>query len=69
MSEEFLFFNYLVEMYASYKQKSAGEVLRSWEKHGLTQKIYDSYIYYHAEAIENAFKDIDSLMATGEHAW
>lgn len=35
----------------------------------ITQKIYDSYWEYHTERIENAFEDIDSLIATGKHAW
>ena len=69
MSDEFLFFNYLIELYASYKNKSVGDVLRIWEKNNITQKIYDSYPFYHTEAIENAFDDIDSLLETGEHAW
>ncbi len=69
MSEEFLFFNYLLEKYASYKKKTATEILREWDKKGITQKIYDCYWDYHSERIENAFEDIDSLMTTGKHAW
>lgn len=69
MSEEFLFLNYLLEMYATYKNKTVGDVLREWDKHGITQEIYDGYWGYHTERIENAFDDIDHLLATGEHAW
>lgn len=69
MSEEFLFLNYLLEKYATYKGMSAGEVLKQWDDCGITQDIYDDYWIYHTERIENAFEDIDSLIATGEHAW
>jgi hypothetical protein len=31
--------------------------------------IYDGYWGYHTEAIENAYEDIDSLVATGKRAW
>ena len=30
---------------------------------------HDMYEMYHSETIENAFRDIDSLIATGEPAW
>ena len=45
MSDEFMFFNYLVEMYASYKNKTAGEVLREWTEHNIAEKIFNSYLY------------------------
>ena len=57
MSDEFLFMNYLLEKYATYRGMTAGEVLKEWDSHGITQKI------------ENAFIDIDSLLASGKHAW
>lgn len=69
MSEEMSFFMYLVEFYAAYKNKSSGDVLKEWDEHGITEKIYDCYWGYHTEAIENAYKDIDSLLETGKHAW
>ena len=47
----------------------AGEVLREWDEHGVTDAIFDNYFLYHQEALENAFADIDSLVATGRHAW
>ena len=31
--------------------------------------IFNMYEMYHSESIENAFKDIDSLIMTGKPAW
>lgn len=62
MSEEFLFMNYLLEMYATYRGITAGEALREWDRCGITQQIYDNYWIYHTERIENAYDDIDSLI-------
>ncbi len=69
MSDEMDFFIYLLESYADYKGKTAREVLGEWDAHGITQAVYDGYWGYHTEAIENAYEDIDSLIATGTHAW
>lgn len=69
MTEEMKFFMYLLEYYASYKNRKTREVLNEWENRGITQKIYDNYWNYHTEAIENAYMDIDSLIETGKSAW
>lgn len=69
MSEEMQFFMYLLEYYAAYKDAKTGNVLKEWDKCGITQIIYDNYWIYHTERIENAFMDIDSLISTGKHAW
>lgn len=69
MSEKMKFFLFLIERYAQHKEKPTGEVLKEWDAHGITQKIFDGYWEYHTERIENAFEDIDSLLATGSHAW
>ena len=69
LSKEMKFFIYLLENYACDKKRSTGEVLKEWDKKGLTQKIYDGYFQYHQERLENAYADIDSLVATGKHAW
>jgi len=68
MTEELKFFIFLIENYAYDKNLSTGEVLREWDAKGITQEIYDGYWQYHQEAIQNAYADIDSLMATGKHA-
>lgn len=69
MTDEMQFFMYLLEYYASYKNKKTADVLKDWDICGITQEIYDNYWGYHTERIENAFADIDSLVATGRHAW
>ena len=66
--EEMFFFTYLLEYYAQAKGRDAGDVLREWDAKGVTQEIYDGYWQYHQEALENAYADIDSLVATGRHA-
>ena len=68
MNEEMRFFVYLLEYYAYAKGRTAGDVLQEWDAHGITQEIYDGYFQYHQERIENAYEDIDSLVATGRHA-
>lgn len=69
MSAELNFFLFLIERYAQHKGKSTGDVLKEWDAHDITQRVYDSYLEYHTERIENAFADIDSLLAIGQHAW
>ena len=68
MNNEMKFFIYLLEYYAYHKNRRAGDVLREWNEHGITEEIYDGYFQYHQERMENAVEDIDSLVATGEHA-
>lgn len=67
MSEEMKFFVYLLECYACHKKRPTGEILKEWDEHGITQEIYDSYLEYHTERIENAYDDIDSLLIVGKH--
>lgn len=63
MSKEAEFFIYLLERYAEYKNRSAADVLSEWERLELTQFIYDMYELYHIERLQNAFDDIDLLVA------
>lgn len=69
MSEEMKFFMYLLEYYADYKGMKSRDVLRIWDEKNLTNKIFENYWMYHTERIENAYMDIDSLIATGHSAW
>ncbi|MBQ2905189.1 MAG: DUF3791 domain-containing protein [Peptococcaceae bacterium] len=69
MSKEFRFFTYLLESYAIHKGMTASEVLNLLDEKGLTDFVYGMYELYHVEAIENAFMDMDSLIATGKTAW
>lgn len=63
MSKEMEFFIFLLESYAAYKNTTADEVLKLWDKLKLTDFIYDMYERYHIERIENAFEDIDRRIA------
>ena len=67
MSEELKFFIFLLEKYAYDKGRPTKEVLQEWDDRGVTQEIYDGYFQYHQEALENAYDDIESLVATGKH--
>ena len=66
MNDEILFFLFLIERYAEKHDRSTGDVLREWDERGVTQEIYDGYLQYHQERLENAFEDIDALVATGK---
>lgn len=68
MTEELKFFLFLLEKYAYDRYRFTGDVLREWDEKKITQEIYDGYFQYHQEALQNAYEDIESLMATGEHA-
>lgn len=63
MTKEMKFFIYLIERYAENKNRSAEEVLSEWDRLDLTNFIYDMYERYHIERLENAFEDIDLLIA------
>lgn len=65
MSKEMDFFIYLLEAYAQEKGRLASDVMREWERLNLIQVIFDNYLMYHTEALDNAFADIDSLVKTG----
>ncbi|MBQ7417791.1 MAG: DUF3791 domain-containing protein [Acidaminococcaceae bacterium] len=69
MTNEMKFFLFLIERYAAAKGLPTGDVLREWDSHGITQEIYNNYEMYHQERLENAYEDIDCLLATGKHAW
>lgn len=63
MAKEMEFFIFLLENYAEYKNTTADKVLKLWDELELTDFIYDMYEMYHVERIENAFEDIDRLIA------
>ena len=69
MSKEMDFCIYLLEAYAASKGRPANEVMREWRRRDIVQFVYDNYWLYHTEAIENAYADIDSMLATGKPAW
>ena len=61
MTKEMKFFIYLLENYAEYKNKSANDILNTWDKLNITNTIFDNYEIYHIESLENAYKDIEIL--------
>lgn len=63
MGKEMEFFIFLIENYAEYKNTTADKVLNLWDQLELTDFIYDMYERYHTERIENAYEDIDELVA------
>ncbi len=67
MSEEMMFFLFLIERYANEKGRSTGAVLKEWDEKGITDEIFDGYFEYHQECLENAYDDIDCLVSTGKH--
>jgi hypothetical protein len=69
LRKEFMFFTYLIESYAAYKNETPASVLKQLDDKNLTEFVFDMYEMYHTEAIENAFMDLDSLIATGKPAW
>ena len=69
MTDEMRFFLFLIERYADHKGRATGAVLREWDEKGVTQEIYNGYFQHHQEALQNAYRDIDSLVATGAHAY
>ncbi|MBQ9042180.1 MAG: DUF3791 domain-containing protein [Eggerthellaceae bacterium] len=69
MAKEFVFFAYLLESYSAHKGTDAAAVLKQLDDKGLTDYVYNMYDLYHSEHIENAFADLDSLIATGQPAW
>lgn len=68
MSRESDFFIYLIERYAAYKKTGADQILALWDRLSLTDLIYDLYELYHCERLQNAFNDIDTLIAERQSA-
>ena len=62
MTKEMEFFIFLIENYASYKQKGANEIINEFDKLNITDIIYNMYEKYHQESIENAYEDIDKII-------
>ena len=63
MDKEMEFFIFLIENYAQYENTTADKVMKLWDRLELTDFIYDMYERYHIERLENAFEDIDRLVA------
>ncbi len=63
LSKDMEFFIYLLEHYAAYKKTTGDVILKQWDELGLTDLILNMYERYHSECLENAYKDIDLLVA------
>ena len=63
MSKEIEFFTFLLEQYAAYKNTTADKILKQLDELKLTDYVINMYEMYHSEAIENAFNDLDRLIA------
>ena len=55
-----------MECYDAYKNKPTGEVLEVWDSLNISVFIFNMHEMYYSESIENAFKDIDSLIIPGK---
>ncbi len=69
LPKEFSFFAFLIESYAQSRNLKAAEVFDALDKQGRIGFVYDMYEMYHTESLDNAFTDLDSLIATGRPAW
>jgi len=69
MSKELKFFMYLMEHYAEHKNTLPGDVMKILQEKELLDLVIESYEIYHVERLENAFMDLDSLIATGKVAY
>jgi hypothetical protein len=69
LGDQMWFFIYLLEHYAAHVGRDTGDVLRSWDEAGIAEEVFDGYFQYHQERIENAYEDIESLIAIGSHAY
>ena len=63
MTKEMEFFIFLLEHYAQSKGTTADKVLAQWDSLQITELICNMYERYHCEALDNAFADIDELIA------
>ncbi|MCM1222823.1 MAG: DUF3791 domain-containing protein [Anaeroplasma bactoclasticum] len=63
ITNEMDFYIFLLEHYAAYKKTTADKVLKLWQDLGLVDLIFDMYERYHTERLENAYEDIDNLIA------
>jgi hypothetical protein len=62
---ETAFFLYLLEQYARRAGVAAPVALAKWDASGATARIRQNYDIYHAEALDNALDDIESMLSGG----
>ena len=66
MSKEFVFFIYLLERYAEHLGVTADVAYRRLLEKNLVDYAIGMYEFYHIEAIENAFADLDEKLSAAE---
>lgn len=69
MTDELKFFIFLLEKYAYDKNIPTAEIWQKLEDKNLVQEVYGGYPVYHIERLENAYDDIENLLATGKHLY
>lgn len=68
MSKEFVFFIYLLERYAEHLGVTADVAYRRLLENNLVDYAIGMYEFYHVEAIENAFADLDEKLSAAVNA-
>ncbi|MBR7121546.1 MAG: DUF3791 domain-containing protein [Lentisphaeria bacterium] len=63
LDKEMAFFIYLLENCAAHRKSSADKILKEWDEAGISDLVYNMYERYHSEDLQNAFADIESLLA------
>jgi len=58
-----------MEHYSAYKNQNPADIMRILQEKELLDLVIESYEIYHVERLENAFMDLDSLIATGKVAY
>jgi hypothetical protein len=67
MSKEIDFFIYLIERFGASRGQTGADALAELDQAGLTDFVISMYDLYHVERLENAFADIEDLLANGRH--
>lgn len=62
MDKKEKFFIFLIENYANKKNISTKDILKKLDEKNKISYINDMYEIYHAESLENAYKDIDRII-------
>jgi hypothetical protein len=60
ISNEMCYFVYLIENYALYKNESGKDILCTWQKLGIAEKIFSLYSPYHMLGLEYVCNNIDN---------
>lgn len=68
MSKEMEYFIWLLEHYAyDHKHTSADKVMKKLEELDLVDYVFNNYAFYHIEAVELVYEDIDNKIKEKEN--